>query len=136
MEGVLHLSCGFCSSASTSSPTDTPVSTTSPGAGEVPSAPTTSPTTRPSRTAQLLTFDAPLGARGLAPAVAALPPADIDPAGTANKDQCPAGHPRSPCRAGPRGGRWPGETKGGKNESSRLNSTARAGRGARRGLPG
>lgn len=116
---MLHLSCGFYSSANTSLPTDdlsihhlARCQRSPPG-----------PTPHPSSTAPLLTFDAPLGARGLAPAVAALPPAHIDPAGTANKDQCPAGQPRSPSRAGRRGGRWAGETEGGKDETSRLNST-------------
>lgn len=116
---MLHLSCGFCSSANTSLPTDDlsihHLSRCQRGSLSL--------TPHPSTTARLLTFDAPLGARGLAPAVAALPPAHIDPAGTANKDQCPAGQPRSPPRAGRRGGRWAAKTEGGKHETSRLNST-------------
>lgn len=109
MEIVLHLTCGFCSSASTSLPARRSQQTSP------LQVPAWSPTTPPSRSARLLTFDAPLGARRLAPAVAALPPAHIDPAGTANKDPCPPGHRRSPSRAGPRGGRRAEETKGGKN---------------------
>lgn len=55
----------------------------------------------PPRPTRLLTFDAPLGARGLAPAVAALPPADIHPAGTAKKEEGPVGLPPTTPRPAP-----------------------------------
>lgn len=80
MRRVLHLPRGFCSSASPSLPTDDPSThhlARCPGLRSPP---------------QVLTFGAALGARGPAPAVAALPPAHIDPAGTANSKQWPAGH--------------------------------------------
>lgn len=45
---------------------------------------------------ELLTFDAPLGARGLAPAVAALPPAHVHPAGRAQRGEGRRGLPPQP----------------------------------------
>lgn len=75
---------------------------------------------------KLLTFDAPLGARGLAPAVAALPPAHVHPAGRAQRGEGPQGppqpRPRSAAPGGRRGGRWAGRERAGRIQSAGASS--------------
>lgn len=65
------------------------------------------------RSPTILTFDAPLRARGFAPAMAALPSADVDPAGRAERDDGPEGPPSA---AGPRTA-GTGDKKAGSAES-------------------
>lgn len=79
---------------------------------------------------KLLTFDAPLGARGLAPAVAALPPAHVHPAGRAQRGEGRRGLPPQPRdRAGgmqSTGGEPPRDGHGAGGDGERLTPAAGA----------
>lgn len=79
---------------------------------------------------KLLTFDAPLGARGLAPAVAALPPAHVHPAGRAQRGEGRRGLPPQPRdRAGgmqSAGGEPPRDGHGAGGDGERLTPAAGA----------
>lgn len=76
----------------------------------------------------ILTFDAPLRARGPAPAVAALPPADVDPAGRADRGDGPEGLPSA---AGPRTA-GAGDKRAGRMESREESGRPGGERGAAR----